>query len=123
MTTSFKFRTYGDAVSPFDFLEIENHTKQMQDASEIIEAYKAKEKSIYDGKLTEEFSFSEKFLAAAKAADDATKKELLAAGWERGKDFIQTPFARLEWEYLGSKIFDPNNSDSDVTVYEIRIIK
>ena len=114
MTTSFKFRTYGDAVSPFDFLEIENHTKQMQDASEIIEAYKAKEKSIYDGKLTEEFSFSEKFLAAAKAADDATKKELLAAGWERGKDFIQTPFARLEWEYLGSKIFDPNNSDSDV---------
>ena len=95
----------------------------MQDASEIIEAYKAKEKSIYDGKLTEEFSFSEKFLAAAKAADDATKKELLAAGWERGKDFIQTPFARLEWEYLGSKIFDPNNSDSDVTVYEIRIIK
>ena len=119
--SSFKFRTFGDAPHPFDFLEIEEKTAEMETAASIIEAYKAKEKEIYNQKQTVDFSFSEEFFESAKKADADTKQELFASGWEKGKDFIQTPFARLEWEYLGSKIADPNWADGDVSKYEIKI--
>lgn len=122
-TTSFKFRTYGDAPAWKDFLNIDEQTAEMQAAAAILEAYHAKEKEIYDQKEKAiDFSFSQEFLDSCERASEETKAELLSGGWEKGADFIQTPEVRLEWKYLGSKMFSHNHSDSDVSFYEIRII-
>lgn len=123
MTTTFKFRTYGDALHQFDFIEIENLTLEMKEAKRAIEDFRKREKEIHDTELVAPFSFSEEFLAACEAASAETRKKLVAQGYEKGKDFIKTPEARLEWTYLGSKIHDPNLADSDVSAYEIRIVK
>lgn len=123
MTTSFKFRSYGDAVSPFDFLEIDEMTAEMLEAKSIKEEYDAATKKFHV-EPTIEFGFSSEFFAACEVANKATKAALLEAGYEKTATFIQTPIARLEWEYLGCKMSaDPNDSDSDVSTFEIRIVK
>lgn len=128
MTTSFKFHTYGDAVSPFDFLDFDNLTADAQEAKAIINIYAEKEKEVFN-KFDKIYDtgfdfFSDEMLDAYEKASAATKSAMTEMGYEKGQNFIQTPAARLEWEYLGCKMSaDPNDSNSDVSTFEIRIVK